>query len=219
MYDEKHRFFTVSSNPGKKDLTHQKGAREHLLCKDCEERFARYEKYFSEAFFDGVSVDFRDDGQDLYIEGIDYQRTKLLFLSVLWRMSVSSLSFFRSVALGPHEERIRVMLLADDPGTQEQYGVTAVVPYSKREHLGHFVLPPDDVRVGANRVYRIVIGGILYLFHVPGKLLPQSVISRLLSPEGKWVFTRKQVEDLGFLFHDLMKIGEGINRREGWPSE
>ena len=41
MYDEKHRFFTVSSDPERRDRMHQKGVRESLLCDDCEGRFAR----------------------------------------------------------------------------------------------------------------------------------------------------------------------------------
>jgi len=37
-------------------------------------------------------------------------------------MAVSTLPDFREVELGPHEEKIRRMLIAGDPGSAEDYG-------------------------------------------------------------------------------------------------
>lgn len=214
MYDEKHRFFTVSSDAHKKDLTHQKGAREYLLCDACEGRFSKNEKYFSELFFGGVSADYADDGRHIHIKGIDYAKTKLLFMSILWRMSVSSLPFFEAVDLGPHEEIIRLMLLADDPGSTESYGVMAVAPYFDEGHLGHFITKPDIARITANRIYRCVMGGVLFLFYVPGRKVPPEILPFLPSPCGTWCVRKEKIEDIKFLFQYTLKIGRGIHERE-----
>lgn len=218
MYDDKHRFFTVSSDPGKKDLTHQKGVREPLLCDECEGRFSKSEKYFSELFFGGVVADFSDDGRHLRIKGIDYKRTKLMFMSVLWRMGISSHPFFRQVVLGPHEEKLRLMLFNDDPGPAESYGVMAVAPYLDGGHLGHFITSPDFARIHANRVYRCVLGGVLFLFHVPGRNLPAGIIEYFPDPRGTWCVRKEKIEKIKFLFHYALEVGRGIHQREEPPT-
>ncbi|WP_414665133.1 hypothetical protein [Horticoccus sp. 23ND18S-11] len=215
MYDEKHRFFTVSSNPVKKDLTFQKGMREYLLCDVCEGSFGKNEKYFSELFFGGVSAEYADDGRHIHIKGIDYPKTKLMFMSILWRMSVSSLPFFDSVDLGPHEEKFRTMLLAENPGSAESYGVMAVAPYFEGKHLGHFITKPDIARITANRVYRCVMGGVLFLFYVPGRKIPPAILPFMPSPAGTWRVRKEKIEDIKFLFHYTLELGKGIHAREG----
>ena len=215
MYDGKHRFFTVSSDPARKDQVNQKGVRESLLCDECEGRLARWEKYFSELLYGGALFEVCDDGRHLLLRTLDYAKLKLMLLSVLWRMSVTSLPFFKAVELGPHEEKIRQMLLADDPGPAELYGVMAVAPYFDGEHLGHLITPPDAARIHANRVYRCVLGGILFLFFVPGMRLPTELLPFLPSPAGRWRVRREKVESIDFLFDHTLKIGEGINAREG----
>lgn len=74
-------------------------------------------------------------GKILLLTNLPYRPLKLFRLSLLWRMSVSSLREFALVKLGPHEERIRQMLLQDDPG---QSRLTAVPSKSSRMGWGVF---------------------------------------------------------------------------------
>lgn len=215
MYDHKHRFFTISSSPAKKDLTHQKGVREYLLCDVCEALFSRNEKYFSELFFGGVIADYVDDGRHIHIKGINYSKTKLMFMSILWRMSVSSLPFFDAVDLGPHEDKLRTMLLAEDPGSAEAYGIMAVAPYFEGKHLGNFITKPDIARIKANRIYRCVMGGVLFLFYVPGRKTPPEIAPFMPSPIGTWCVRKEKIEDIKCLFHYTLEVGKGIHAREG----
>ena len=146
LYDEKNRFNTFGKT-GKPEVgIEQKGFRERLLCDYCEQRFSRHEGVAALFYYGTVEafaaqqsvVNYRGglkftriskDAQPtmdvipelLLVEGVDYPALKLFLLSLLWRMGVSRLHFFREVELGPHESRLREMLLKNDPGEPDEY--------------------------------------------------------------------------------------------------
>jgi hypothetical protein len=122
VYDEKHRYNVLSVRNGEQNRIEQKGARERLLCLACERLLNTYETYASLVIKGGAKgVSYRREGSVLFLRGIDYCRFKLFQLSILWRAGVSSLPFFERVQLGPHQERLREMLLAGDPGKSSTY--------------------------------------------------------------------------------------------------
>jgi len=49
-YDNIHRAIHLKANPQKRNYL-QKGLREQLLCKSCEQRFSRYESYFAKEWY------------------------------------------------------------------------------------------------------------------------------------------------------------------------
>jgi hypothetical protein len=147
LYDEIHRFHTYGLEGAPETGLEQKGQREELLCKECEQRLSVYEGWASH-FYRGALAAFADTARSeipygkalkftridasgmpttasvprmLYTEGFDYTKMKLFLLSILWRMGVSKLHFFSGVTLGFHEKRIRRMLLSNDPGKAEEY--------------------------------------------------------------------------------------------------
>jgi hypothetical protein len=106
--------------PGSKRFL-QKGYRESLLCEECEQHIGRYEKYFKEAWYDEGKLPERVAEKIHWVRGLDYKRFRLFHLSVVWRAGVSRNSIFRRVRLGTHAERMRTMLLMDEPGEIDQY--------------------------------------------------------------------------------------------------
>jgi hypothetical protein len=66
------------------------------------------------------------NGPLLRVTGLDYTQFKLFHLSILWRAGVSTLGPFAEFRLGPHQDRIRQLLLAGDPGEAHQYGMSAI---------------------------------------------------------------------------------------------
>src|SRR4051794_1511341 len=72
----------------------------------------------------GLSLTYsitRSGTETVDVAGVDYTSFKLLLLSILWRASVAKRSEYRAVALGSHEESIRLMLLERNPGPQLLY--------------------------------------------------------------------------------------------------
>lgn len=121
MYDPNHRFFAISCDPSVNDRLFQKGLREIMLCENCDNKIlSAYENYARRVLHGGESIQTAVDGNDFRIWGLDYTRLRLFFISLLWRMSVSTLPYFRGVSLGPHEEVLRRMLLEGRPGEPDQ---------------------------------------------------------------------------------------------------
>jgi len=119
-----------------------------------------YEDYFVQAWRDNPALNAELPG-DFTLTGLDYAKTKLFMLSILWRASVSVLPDFSAVKLGPHEERIRKMLLASDAGCPEDYRVIAGLiwdPVTKRR-WDNILMPPLYLRVNGGAAYRMVLGG------------------------------------------------------------
>src|SRR5256885_7584163 len=98
MYDDKHRFFGLSSTPERPVRFFQKGLREQLLCDDCEQQFSRYEKYASRVFY-GEDIQVQPVEVGMLLSGLDYRRLKLFLLSLLWRFSVTKLEHLKGANL------------------------------------------------------------------------------------------------------------------------
>jgi hypothetical protein len=131
IYDEKpRRFHVIQADPSKKIEYGQQGHREHLLCRECEGKFGKLEDYVKRTFIDGKIVDGKRPQaakmQDcIVLQNLEYKKFKLFLLSLLWRMSITTLDFFANVSLGQkHEEKIRKALLDEDPLQPEDYPCT-----------------------------------------------------------------------------------------------
>jgi len=88
-----------------------------LLCKECEGIINRFETYFSNAWYKQEKCPNKVNNSAVQVTGLDYTLFRLFHLSILWRASVSKREEFSRVQLGPHEEKIRHMIFAGDPGT------------------------------------------------------------------------------------------------------
>jgi len=165
-YDEKHRIYARIG--GK--LAHmpplQKGFREGLLCWDCEQKLSPYEKYNREILYGGVQITGSKKRHRIEFTGLDYQRVRVFYLSLLWRMSIASHWFWKEVDLGQHEERVRKMVLQEDSGAPHDYGVYCIAPLFDGYLLTDFILQPDFKRNHRGRFFRVVLGGFLFMFYV-----------------------------------------------------
>jgi len=144
----------------------QKGIREHLLCSDCEQRIGKYEKYFCRVWYEKPLVPAHFAERLNWVSGLDYAKFKLFHLSVLWRMSVSSLDEFKAASLGSHSERIRQMLLTDNAGTQNDYSLWASAIVDDGNNLLHIVAPPRLSRYEGQRVCYSAYAGCQWHFFV-----------------------------------------------------
>jgi hypothetical protein len=191
LYDEKHRMHQVSSKPEERTKLIQKGKRERLLCHNCEQFISPLEKYVKEVLYDGVkSVSYLGPN----IEGIDYITFKLFQLSLLWRVGVSSLDFFSDVSLGPHEERLRKMLLDRNPGKSYEYGCMIIMPVSKKHGLIDLVFNPETLMMDGHRWCRLIIGGVFWMFIVSKHSEKYKNRHFFLSEQGRMVILKTEPE-------------------------
>jgi len=88
---------------------------------------------------------------------------KLFHLSILFKASVSSHSTFRAVSLGKHEERIREMLLAKNPGQAGEYPILAfAVLGAQGEVERRIISQPIAARYEGHHVNGQIYGGAMW---------------------------------------------------------
>lgn len=196
LYDDKHRASVLRPLDGKKWLL-QKGRREPLLCTECEQLLNdRFEKPFLNQWRDGpLRPDAVLPGRVHVVQDVDYPRTKLFLLSVLWRAGVSTLSEFAGVKLGPHEEVVRQMLLAEDPGSVTKYPIVGEFAVDEKGDLLSFVSSPIPYRIFGHHAYVFGIGGCEWTYFVSGHAVPE-VRGICLQPSGPTFFKASLLDDL-----------------------
>jgi len=152
FYDPKHRFFSLSCTPSEREHLHQKGLRESLLCADCELLFSRFENYAAKVFYGNDVAASERHGDLLLLHDLDYNTLKLFLLSLLWRFGVTSIPELKGARLGPHAERLRSMLLTEDPGDPLTYPCMLTAVMWEGKHLGDLIVPPCLAKLGGQHI-------------------------------------------------------------------
>lgn len=218
MYDEKHQMLVgipheIFTSDKKLDMVPSGEYEGGLLCADCDndlighnlETYARSVIYGGR-FSKGSTPDcknFRAPNGLTFArcKNIDYRKFKLFLLSILWRASISSRSFFSDVNLGPYEEVIRRMLLVSNPGNVEDFPILLITWLNDSNLPKELIGQPCRARDEGGIHYIFPIGGVVYLFYVspnamskrllPFTLLPSNEMSLLQVPLGEgWDFVR-----------------------------
>jgi hypothetical protein len=143
-----------------------KGVYEKLLCEDCEAKLSDWETHGREVIFGGTEITVERQEGRILIGNLEYDRFKLFQISLLWRTAVSSRKEVPNIDLGPHEPRMRKMLLNENPGPPHRYGCVKFQVPDRTELLAHAVIPPEKTKVGAHHCYRCIFGGLIWVFFV-----------------------------------------------------
>lgn len=138
------------------------------MCESCEQHINEYcEKPFRSQWFETSPLPDTWGPEDLHWGKFDYRSFKFFHLSVLFRASVSSLPTYRSVSLGPHEERIRKMILARDPGSPRLYPIYGyAIVHHKTWSLVRIVSAPESLTFQGHRCYGMMFGGAYWCYGV-----------------------------------------------------
>ena len=216
LYDEKHRIERVSANSHVSRKPEQKGIREKLLCSDCENFLGRYEGYWRRVFL-GPQV----HGVGLVgnkFTGLDYAKLKLLQLSILWRAGISRESFFREVNLGPHEEKLRQMILNEKPGTASEYPCLMSAITHENQVVDGLIIQPTQIRFESHTCYQLITGGLLWIFFVSSHAPTADVMEWVLHEDGTWKMLRDELGSLPLIqriVSDLGAAGKLPSQRNG----
>ena len=200
-----------TAHPDPEGSVVQDGIKEYLLCLECEGRFQKWEEYFARILYQKQLFDLKrpTDGKEwVRLEGLNYEKTKLFLLSILWRTDVTKHARFK-VGLGEkHEARLRFMLLNANPGLPYEYGCVVAVPLvtpnddPTREVRAAVTVSPENVRWKHGiRLVRMQVDGLLLQFVVGSDEVVRRhrVTDLFLQQDGKMVVGIEDLNNIGFL--------------------
>jgi hypothetical protein len=196
IYDKKHRLHMLSIIPDQDNSFEQKGLRERLLCGDCEQHLSVWERYASLVLKSGIPIDYYQEGNIVYISGIDYNKFKLFQLSILWRAGISSLQFFEKVQLGKHAETIRQLLLCNNAGSSKRYGCFMFGLKYEGKAFTDIIMQPGKIRLNGHTAYKFVFGGFLWAILVSNHDLIPPLDQCVLQPSGKSVLLIQEADSM-----------------------
>ncbi len=170
-----------------------------LLCSDCENLFSKWESYASLFFGDKIQLSGKKRGSHLELGGADYKKLKLFYMSLLWRFAITTNPWMQSHDLGPHKERLRELLIAEDPAEPWRYGCTLMAVLANNQHVPDLIVPPSKVRVDGHWCTRLVVGGFILVYLVSSHPPNAHRQSMFLQRNGTFLFSRHELFDVPFL--------------------
>ena len=213
MYDDKHRYNVLTVLPGERERIEQKGIRERLLCRACELKISKLERYASLVIKGGApGVEGNRQGTVVSVTGIDYAMFKLFLLSLIWRAGVAHDRYFERVQLGPHQERLRVMLNAGEPGPFDLYPCIFFGLNWEPGEIPGLMIQPDKGKVWGHTTYHLVLPGLKLVFFMSSHRLGKPKNQFVLQENGSLVFQVRSPMELPNL-HDFMQKFEHQGRR------
>ena len=183
LYGPTHTIHLASTKDWGKSELLQKGAREHLLCEYCEQKFSKYEKHAADVWFQNVEI--LSHGRLGFSGRVDYKLFKLFQLSILWRMDVTSMNAFNRLHLGKHERIIRRMLLRDDPGKYDEYGCLIVRPNEYQNIYKELILHGFTARLSGVDIPVLAMGSVLWIYCVSRAPIDPRQAQCFLQPDGE----------------------------------
>lgn len=188
LYDGLHRINVLSTSPEEKTKYIQKGIREKLLCYDCEQGLSPLEDYGRRILYGPDVFPTEEQAHLMIIRDIDYARFKLFQLSLLWRASIAKNQAFSAVNIGPnHEDRLRQMLYAKNPGEAHECGcVPLLYAIGDDKPMAELIGPFSFFRrINSHRCYKFVLGGCLWIYVVSSHSRSFRVREWFFSEDGK----------------------------------
>jgi hypothetical protein len=136
-----------------------------ILCVECDARFAPRDDHAQQVlirrFSEKLALFSGSEKVGYKILDLDYKLLKLFFLGLLWRASVSTQPFYRRISLGPYENILRTMILANNPGRAEEFAVT-LAKFSNPE-LTAMLDPHPNKFEGINYCQFYITGFVAYI--------------------------------------------------------
>lgn len=154
-----------------------------ILCADCDGQFSPWERYTAALLMVSDAYErykaTRPNDNFYRIEEFDYSSLKLCFLSILWKMSVSTLTSFKDIRLGPFEGSIRQMLHDKNPGSVDAFPILLfrIIDELGSTTLRGTVFRKDD---GVN-IYELGLPGYAVFIKVDKRPTPQPIGPRVLA--------------------------------------
>jgi hypothetical protein len=218
IYDKSHSFVSVSLDAMDANQRYKKGIREKLLCKECEIKFSKPEGYAADFFYTNKTPP-KITGKFSIFENLQYKKLKLFFLSLLWRLAVTSLTEFQGASLGEvHKEKLRVMLLADNPGKPLEYPCFVRNLTHKSLNMAQLIVAPMPGKLHEHRVWEFIIAGFCFTFILSSHLAEGGLSADLfLTENGKMIIKKEELKNVSHWYDYCLEIGNASLKRKQIP--
>jgi hypothetical protein len=113
------------------------------------------------------------------VKEFNYKQLKLFCISILWRAAITSDHFFAQVKLGSWEEKLRRMLLAEEPGDENDF---SVVLFKYEGDLSELMQNPTKQRTEGVNCYRFRLPNYGLLVKVDQRNFPSELLPLVISP-------------------------------------
>jgi hypothetical protein len=159
-----------------------------ILCNDCDKYLGNFEQISVEALRQvefGEAILGKNNiilGRSIKIK--DHTRFKLGFLSILWKASISKRMAYQTINLGPHEDKIKKMLLNKDAGKENDYSLF-IRKYKPLKESGKYVFvnnlhktivtPPPKKRIGGVYYYEFPMLEYAIFIKVSQNAIPEAL--------------------------------------------
>ncbi len=161
-----------------------------ILCHDCDQYLANFDDYGKQVLIDRIHP-FEEISRGGAVAGwtiqdCDATRLEKFILSILWRASISSRSFFRKIRLGPYEKTLKDHLWSKNPHHKSFSCVVAKFRESKKAQGAHkTILDPHPCRQDGKNYYKLYLGGYVILIKVDQRKSSPKIRSCELSKD-RW---------------------------------
>jgi hypothetical protein len=125
----------------------------------------------------------------------DYRKLKLFLLSLLWRVGVAEHDFFSCVDLGPHTNRLREMLHAEDPGDPQEYGcqITRLLP-ELHIPVDRLLATPRSTKIDGHNGCLIYFRGFVFHYYVSNHGVATGVREAFVNQDGRLLILWMRLE-------------------------
>jgi len=185
-----------------------------ILCKKCDNEYFGSLESYAKKFMFGKNLPAHEGPlcknyinhqgiEFTHCERFDYKKVKLFFLSILWRMTISTRPMFAQVVLpGNYEESLRKLLLDNNPGRINDFPIYGFTYLNDRTMPKDIIGQPFRAEVKGYCVIRMLIGGIFLLFHISqGFHDEEKIRSSVLNDSNEWnIFHIKKGKGWDFFF-------------------
>lgn len=151
---------------------------EYLLCSGCESKLNSQYDVCGNRFTNGTGITIEKCGNFDRVAGIDMQRLRMYFVSVLWRMAESNEDNYRSVLLPRHVREEVAQCLRENTVLSERTASVrlqlAIDPSGSdgftRDHLATLIVSPwcDLDKIKHSVTFRFFHAGYLVSIRFPG---------------------------------------------------
>lgn len=194
LYDYNHKLRAISVKDLKEDNPYiskpSSGSYEGgILCNKCDnEIIGNYETYISKVLNGDNKIKCERNSNDeglnfINISKLDYKKTKLFLLSLLFRSHISSRDEYFEVNLGPYADTIRKQILEGNPSKEDDIEIV-IFKFGDKSGFSNFIGQPRRHKIELTTSYSIIIKGYLILFYLKENSMSKQTVKQRLSEKG-----------------------------------